>query len=211
MKAVPRSAVVVFAYLCICWVAGSVFLAMIYDYDDLALYVVAVGFLCPVLGVFGVLLWLSTPCGALVLAYRRLRVRRARAAAAWLLVPVSVAVLMPVGHRLGDALIFKLHESRYQFVVRQAAAGHCSPPDGERWPVAVDFLQCKPPIIVIFPWGGFLSSWEGVVYDAGDQIIKPPALRQKAWRASDVGSVLDYSGATQSLGGHYFFGGGTYP
>src|SRR6185437_16961663 len=37
-----------------------------------------------------------------------------------------VVVLMPVGHRLGDALIFKLHESQYQFVVRQAAAGHCS-------------------------------------------------------------------------------------
>jgi len=210
MKAVPRSATAVFAFLCIFWAAGSVFLAMIYDYGDLALYLVF-GFLQPVLGVFGALLWLSTPCGALFLAYKRFRVRRIRAAAAWVLVPVSAVVLMPVGHRLGDALIFTLHESQYQFVVRQVAAGHCSPPEGGRWPVAVDFLQCKPPVIVIFPWGGFLSSWEGVVYDAADQITKPPALRQKAWRASNVGSALDYSGATQSLGGHFFFGSGTCP
>lgn len=105
MKAVPRSAAVVFAYLCICWAAGSVFLAMIYDYDDLALYLVFLRFLFPFLGVFGALLWLSTPCGA----------------------------------------------------------------------------------------------------------TKPPTLRQKVWRASNVGSVLDYSGASQSLGGHYFFGSGTYP
>ncbi len=211
MKAVPRSAAVVFAYLCICSAAGSVFLAMIYDYDDLALYLVFLRFLFPFLGVFGALLWLSTPCGALFLAYKRLRIRRIRAAAAWLLVPVSAAVFMPLGHRLGDALIFKLHESQYQFVVRQAAAGHCSLADGRRWPLAVDFLQCKPPVIVIFPWGGFLSSWEGVIYDEADQITKPPTLRQKVWRASNVGSVLDYSGASQSLGGHYFFGSGTYP
>lgn len=210
MKEVRRSGAVVFACLCICWAAGSVFLALIYDYDDLALCLVF-GLFSPVLGALGDLLWLSTPCGALFLAYKRLRVRRTRAAVAWLLVPVSAALLMPLGHRLGDALIFKLHESQYQFVVRQAVAGHCSPPDGGRWPVAVDFLQCKPPVIVIFSWGGFLSSWEGVVYDAADQITKPPALRQKAWRASNVGSVLDYSGATQSLGGHYFFGSGTYP
>lgn len=56
-----------------------------------------------------------------------------------------------------------------------------------------------------------VERWEGLVYDAADQIAKPTALRQKAWRASDVGSILDYSGATRSLGGHYFFGSGTYP
>ncbi|MGH9624399.1 MAG: hypothetical protein ACRD4G_08690 [Bryobacteraceae bacterium] len=66
-------------------------------------------------------------------------------------------------------------------------------------------------MIVIFPWGGVLSSWEGVAYDAADEITKPPALRQKAWRASNLGALLDYSGATQSLGGHYYCGSGTYP
>lgn len=49
------------------------------------------------------------------------------------------------------------------------------------------------------------------MYDAADQVAKPPALRQKAWRASDVGQVLNDSGARQSLGGHYYFGSGSYP
>lgn len=50
MKAVARSAAVVFAYLCNCWAAGSVFLAIMYDYDEPALYVGTFVFLRPVLG-----------------------------------------------------------------------------------------------------------------------------------------------------------------
>lgn len=208
---VPRSRVPAFAYFCILWVAVSVFLAVVYDYDDLTLYLIFFFLLRPLVGILGALLWLSVPGGALYFAYRRLRSGRMRATAAWMIVPISLVVHTPAGHRLGDALIFELHKSQYQFVVRRTLAGHCSPPERGRWPAAVDFLQCKPPVIVIFPWGGFLSSWEGIVYDAADQIAKPPNLRQKAWRTSNVGTVLDDSGETLSLGGHYYFASGNYP
>lgn len=204
-----RSTLQAFSYLCIVWLVLSVFVAAVFDYYNLALYLAFLLF--TPLGILGALLWLSVPGGILYVTYKKLRAGQIRAAAAWMLVPVSVAVLMPVGHRAGDGLIFELHKSQYEFVVRQALAGHCSPPDGGRWPVAVEFLQCKPPVIVTFPWGGFLSGWEGIVYDAADQVAKPPALRQKAWRSSDVGQVLNDFGARQSLGGHYYFGGGSYP
>lgn len=190
--------------------ALSLFVAVAFDYDDLALYLV-IFLLNPLVGILGATLWLSVPGGAIYMAYKRVRAGGIRAAAAWMLVPVSVTVLMPVGRRVGDGLIFELHKSQYEFIVRQAMAGHCSPPDGGRWPIAVDYLQCKPPVIVIFPWGGFLSSWEGIVYDAADEVAKPPILRQKTWRETDVGGVLSDSGATQSLGGHYYFAHGNYP
>lgn len=183
MKAVPRAAAVVFAYLCICWAAGSVFVAMIYDYDDLALYLVFFGFLLPVLGVFGALLWLSTPCGALFLAYKRLRVRRTRAAAAL----AARSRLSCAIHALGSPIGRCSHFQAARVPVSVRLAPGCGRPlftaRRGRWPVAVDFLQCKPPAIVIFPWGGFLSSWEGVIYDAADQINRPPVLRRKVCRS----------------------------
>lgn len=146
----PRSRVQAFSYLCIVWLALSMLVAAVFDYDDLALYLVFL-LLNPLVGILRALLWLSVPGGALYMTYKRLRGGRICAAAAWMLVPVTVAALMPVGRRVGNALIFELHKSQYQFIVRQALAGHCSPPDGGRWPIAVDFLQCKPPVIVIFP------------------------------------------------------------
>ena len=201
----------VFACLCILWVVVSVVVAVLYDYENLAFFLVFSAMLILPVGIFAALLWLSVPGGALYLTYRRLRARNLRAAAGWILVPVSVAALVPVGRRWGDVFVFELHKSQYQDVVRDALAGRCSPSPGRRWPVPVDFIQCKPPVAVIFPWGGFLSGWEGVVYDAADQISKPPALRLRAWSKTTVGQALVYSGARQSLGGHYYLASGNYP
>ena len=61
-----------------------------------------------------------------------------------------------------------------------------------------------------FFWGGFLSVWHGVVYDATDQIILAPSKRSAAWQATKTGGLLGCSGTDRPLGDHYYLASGDF-
>jgi len=63
---------------------------------------------------------------------------------------------------------------------------------------------------VNFFWGGFLSVWHGVVYDATDQIILAPSKRSAAWQATKTGGLLGCSGTDRPLGDHYYLARGDF-
>jgi len=65
-------------------------------------------------------------------------------------------------------------------------------------------------ITVIFVWGGFGSIWHGVIYDAADEIAKPPKGRSETWRKREIGELLACSGVRFSLSDHYYRAGGNY-
>ena len=82
--------------------------------------------------------------------------------------------------------------------------------DANRHGDAIDGIDCHDPVIVIFPWGGFGSIWHGVVYDASDEIAKPPQDRSAGWKATPIGKQLSCTGAKLSLGDHYYRASGDY-
>lgn len=198
----PRS----FVWLCVLWVAMTGFIAVTSDYYDLWFFFVMLF----VFMVIPALLWLCVPIVAVVLAIKRFRMRRIKAALGWLLVPVSAAAVSALGHAFGDVVMFQIHKSAYERIVEDASSGHCSVADRALWPVLVDLTNCRAPVIVVIPWVGFLSVWHGVIYDASDEISKPPEERSIEWKASPTGKALQGSGAWKALGDHYYLGGGSY-
>lgn len=103
-----------------------------------------------------------------------------------------------------------MDKSAYDRVVLDAEQGRCSPEDQQHWHVAIDAIDCHKPATIVFLWGGFLSSWHGVVYDAGHEIIKPAKDRATSWKRREVGQLLSCSDADLFLGGHYYRAGGNY-
>jgi hypothetical protein len=103
-----------------------------------------------------------------------------------------------------------MNKPLYDAVVESARQGHCSSNDIRSWSAQVDGAFCSGSVTIIFLWGGFISSWQGVVYDASDEIAKPYCKRSAAWRFRDIGSRLSYSVARRSLGNHYYLAGGNY-
>jgi hypothetical protein len=154
--------------------------------------------------------WIAAPIAAFVMGIQRLRARRYYHAGAWLMVPAAVIALFFYGSVAGAMAGFWLNKAAYDRVVSDAAAGRCSSEDRQHWNVAIDAFSCDEPLIVVFVWDGFLSSWNGVVYDAADQISKSPRERSKTWNDREVGKLLSCSRAWLALGGHYYRAGGDY-
>jgi hypothetical protein len=150
------------------------------------------------------------PIVALVLAIRRLRGGHLRRAVAWLSLPAAFALFWFKGPVIGDAAQFWLNKNAYDRVVADARAGKCSVEDRRTWRVAIDAIDCREPITIIFSWGGFLSTWHGVVYDSADQIDKPSRERSDAWRNRDIGELLACSAASLAFGDHYYRASGNY-
>jgi hypothetical protein len=191
-----------FAGICVLWMTATAFIAVTFGYFDEWFF----------LGLLVVpeILWLIVPIVAIVRAVKRLRQRRFKAAVAWLLVPAIGAVISALGYTFGDAVMFRIHKSAYEAVVKDVSAGRCSRPQRTAWHVQVDYVNCGPPVIIVIPWGGFLSFWHGVIFDASDEISKPSGQRSVAWRATEAGHALQYSGVKRPLGDHYYVAGGSY-
>jgi hypothetical protein len=68
-------------------------------------------------------------------------------------------------------------------------------------------VECQPAIAVIM-WGGFRSSWYGVVHDASDEITRPLEKRSRGWKATETGQALTFADAWKPLGGHYYLASG---
>jgi hypothetical protein len=155
-------------------------------------------------------LWAALPATAALLAIKRLSERRYQAAAGWLTVPAAAVFLWCFATGLGDMARFRLNKGAYDNVIADARMGKCSMEDIKRWGIPIDGIECHDPITVIFVWGGFVSIWNGVVYDAGDEIIKAPQDRSTGWKKRAIGSLLSCSGAKTALGDHYYRAGGSY-
>jgi len=173
-----------------------------------------VGFV-PAIAVF-VLLWSVAPLAALAMAVKRARTREFRAAVPWLLVPVFAVFIVtaavafdPLVRYVGDVVMFRIHKSAYDRIVREVSSGHCTDADRASWLKIADvYLVSCQPVIVVIGWGAFLSSWYGVVYDGSDEIAKPPERRSQQWSATETGQALAYTDAWKPLDGHYYLASG---
>jgi hypothetical protein len=155
-------------------------------------------------------LWAIVPVVALVLAIKRLRGGNFGRAVAWLSLPAALVLFIFKGPVIGDAAQFWLNKRAYDRAVADAHAGKCAADDRRSWGVEIDGADCREPVTIIFAWGGFLSTWHGVVYDAADQIAKPPEERSGAWRNRDIGELLACSRVSFAFGNHYYRASGNY-
>ncbi|HEY5209906.1 MAG TPA: hypothetical protein VIJ42_10730 [Stellaceae bacterium] len=194
-----------FAVTCGIWLLLS-FVGPSLPYFDAALVLLAVSGGLWVASV----LWIIVPLGALAIGAKRIFARQYVSAIVWAVVPAAGVFLYFGGTHLADTIRFRLEKTDFDRVVADVSAGRCSRSARKQWNVAVDEFSCQKPIIVVFPWGGFLSNWYGIIYDAADQIAKAPKDRSPAWKGSDIGKALSCSGAKFSLGGHYHRAGGSY-
>lgn len=158
---------------------------------------------------FAVFLWTIVPAIAIFLAINRIVTRQYRSAAGWLMVPAAGVLVYFLGTDVGDIIRFRLNKASYDRIASDAIAGKCAQDGHVYRSVAIDAIDCHP-VTIIFPWGGFLSIWHGVVYDAEDQIIKPARDRSAAWKNREIGALLSCSGADLTLGDHYYRASGDY-
>jgi hypothetical protein len=192
-----------FAMVCGAWLVASLIIPALplWDAIVLSLLLLTGGWSLP-LG-----LWAIVPAVAVLRAARRLFERRYGSALGWFGVPLAGVVLFFLATDIGDAVRFRLNKASYDRIVAEAQADKCSKEmEGRR---DVDGIDCDP-ITVIFGWGGFGPIWHGIVYDAGDEIMKPPQERSVAWKNRPIGNLLSCSGATRAFGGHYYRAGGSY-
>ena len=106
---------------------------------------------------------------------------------------------------IGPRLRFYASKYAYDRVTADVEAGFC---EGRKWPIPVEFVECRKPVVVTFDWFGLGSAWSGVVYDAADEMRKPVKDRSAAWKTRDVGRILSCSEVAVSLGWHYYLTGG---
>jgi hypothetical protein len=194
-KALPRW----FGIVISIWLLTTIALLIVPDLILLAAIVFPIG-----------IVWIAVPVYALVLSAFSFHRKRYRLASGLLLVPGICVLLVLDGRDWGERVWFELHRASYDKVVAQARAGRCNPSDWKQIDVAVDGIDCGPPITIVFPWSGFLSSWWGVVSDAGEQIVRAPKDRNETWKRREIGGLLSCSGGGRSFGSHYYRAGGSY-
>jgi hypothetical protein len=198
-----------FATVCGAWLIASVLIPALPLWEAM--------FFCFLLFSFGLTggmwlalsLWAAIPAAAMILAMRRVLERRYGSAVGWFSVPAAGVFLFFFATDIGDIVRFRLNKASYDRVVADAHANKCSKQVHERGDIAIDGIDCDP-ITVIFTWGGFGSIWHGIVYDAGDEIMRSPQDRSTAWKNRPIGNLLSCSGAKGALGEHYYRAGGSY-
>ncbi|MGH7033159.1 MAG: hypothetical protein ACREFL_05470 [Stellaceae bacterium] len=223
-----------FALLCILWIAASVLLPLLgfFDsvvFDDLAfaavwlllpfLWVLSAGgdpstqwWILPGLYWFGIAVWAFIPLVALAIALRALRQDRIRRSILYTCVPVAAVTLFLIGREGLDIFRFRLHQSAYDEVVAQIKSGACPLAKDFKSSIAVDEIGCNP-VTIMFPWHVVTllgNSWRGVVYDASDEIAKPPSGRSQLWQRREIGNALSCSHVDHPLGDHYYLASGDY-
>jgi len=150
-------------------------------------------------------LWSTVAVWLLFRALTILLLERRLAGLRWIGIVVLGALAVWPGAFVGERLRFYTTKYAYDRVIRDAEAGLCT---DRKWSAPVDLLDCEKPVVVTFGWGGFGSSWFGVVYDAADEIAKPAKERSAPWKAREIGNMLSCSGVGTGLGGHYYLAGG---
>lgn len=204
-----------FGIICLLWLVASALLPALGFYDW-RIFMVLVFEMLPLAMVWPagpfwalVLLWAIVPLLAAATAYRHLIALSYRSAALFSFVPVVGLLVFFFGRDLGDELRFRLDRSIYDRIVAEASQSGCAPGDLRRYGIAIDAVGCQP-LTIVFLWGGFLSGWYGIVYDAGDEIMRPPDERSTAWRSRPIGDLLSCSRGNLALGDHYYRAGGEY-
>jgi hypothetical protein len=191
------------------WLAGSVIAVLAWCFFD----GVRIGYalMCVTFGSWMVVaMWALVPFLSFVQVVRRSLGGNAKHALAWSALPVAAMLIFFYGADAGEILRFQVNRHAYQRVVADAAAGRCSEADRKQWRVDIDAIECSVPVLIVFIWGGFGSIWNGVVYDAADQIAEPASKRSRFWKQRDSGSLLSCSGASMDLGNHFYLAGGFY-
>jgi hypothetical protein len=203
--AIAAKATVLFAFLAGAWLVITLVLPAVSTFRLLFAIVFVTHSIWPVL-----VAWAIVPTVALILAVKRFRAQRFAASIAWLGVPAAAILIYFAGTTIGDRVHFWIEKSSYDRVLADAHAGKCEAGDHKPWGVAIDAIDCHDPITVVFIWDGFLSAWNGVIYDAADEIAKLPEDRSEGWRSREIGKLLGCSGATYAFGAHYYRAGGDY-
>jgi hypothetical protein len=194
-----------FAIACVVWFVASLTLPSLPLTDVVLVLLAFSGAVW-----LAVIAWAVVPAIALIVALKRFARRQYRYGVAWLMVPVSLLPMYLLGTIAGDTARFWFNKSQYDRVVADATRGNCSPKDQRSWQPTIDAIDCGNPVTIVFLWGGFLSSWHGVVYDAGDEIVKPAKQRSAQWKSREIGELLSCSRADLRFGSHYYRAGGSY-
>ena len=176
------------------------------------LAVPAAGILMPLIFVLGlsgmiwvaIIAWAAVPIVGAVAAVSFLWVRRYRSAAISSLVPAAGVILALYGIEIGDVVDFWLNKARFDLVTSDLARGRCSAEDRKRWNAKTIYYECQAPAIVAFEHDRMLSTWRGFVYDASDEIAKPPAERSAAWKNRDIAEFVCDAETRVALGDHYY-------
>lgn len=199
-----------FAILCLVWLIASLVIPAtpLWEVVFFFFFLLAAGISGDIW--FGFALWVTIPTAALIMAIRFAWNKQYGSAIHWLSVPAAGVFLYFFATDIGDVARFRWNKASYDQVVADARAGQCATADRTKRTVDIDGIDCDGPIIVVFPWGGFLSSWHGVVYDAADEISKAPRDRSTAWKNRQIGGFLACSEAKKALGDHYYRAGGHY-
>jgi hypothetical protein len=170
---------------------------------------VAPGLIAVILLVVGVC-WITLPVYGAIQARRALKGKRYAAASLWSALPIAALLLVLWGREASVFLRFEMEKPAYERIIADAQSGHCSPRSWGSWGFRVVQGECRQPLIIVFRWGGALSNWQGIVYDADDQIDKPVGQRDAVWKATEAGTLLSCSDAYMALGGHYYRAGGDF-
>jgi hypothetical protein len=172
------------------WLAVSVMFCVGLTFVDEFFWPLVVVLAVPLL-----LLYLSLPICAAVLAVCRLKRSEYQSATFLLFVPVVAIYLLFRGPSIGAFIRFTVEYPNYMARIDAARAG------------SVDFeIVSGSPIVAFFPWGGTAVNSYGVVFDESDVIARPLSERQQAWRYRAVPGELLCSGSAWRLSGHFYMG-----
>jgi hypothetical protein len=144
-------------------------------------------------------LWLIVPAWMLVGALRRALRRDLRPRWDWMvpaLAGIVIAGYLTCGPLMvGDFIRFQIERTGYEAKIDDVRAGRLAVDDD---------MIAGTAMLAVFHWGGFLSKWEGVVYDEADYFPDPkdPA---PAWAKSSLGEeILACPSSVRSMGGHFY-------
>lgn len=174
------------------WVILTGFYCFAAFIDDGTTFLIALGSEPLIAFWIGVVAWSSV---RLVMRLRSQAVRPALRAA---LVPALAIGAVLYGRDIGDVVRFEIERPSYVAAIAAVRAGSSDDSHVES--------DIGPPLVAYFPWGGFLSVSYGVVFDEADQMAKPAAVRQEAWKARRIPFELTCEGAVLPVGGHFYIG-----
>lgn len=148
---------------------------------------------------------------ALCVSVRRLIQRSYVSALVWAMPALIGALAIQYGTRIGELARFRGNRSTYDRIIEGAKAGDCSTL-GKKLPgqAIVDYVHCRPPVVVIFAWTWFSAGWRGVIYDESDEIARPVAERSAGQTDERTRLLLSCSQASRNLGDHYYLAAGWY-
>jgi len=141
--------------------------------------------------------WVGLPVWAVAVAAEQLGHGAYKSAGLTALVPVLAIGTLAYGRYIGDAIRFERERPAYAARIDAARKGVV---DND---IEVDQ---GPLMVAFFPWGGFLTTSYGAIFDETDQAAKPLAERLKYWHGRNVPAELKCPGDVLSLGGYFYVG-----